>query len=172
MRVKASDPSHPIRHTISSSLPAVLSLPLAFPAYACKAALLYFPFSHPVSSMNRWTFSRDVCLHVLIFREKKRSRNLRCHDPVHRLPKCDAHASTYHSKPDLRDTFSPGGSIWIIQYVEFKVGVFIKQAAGVRECNILDELISSNPCLSLGWAAAFMTVMKCSEMKAFLMGFS
>lgn len=64
------------------------------------------------------------------------------------------------------------GSIWIIQYGDFKVSVFIKKAAGVRERNILDELVSSNPYLSLGWAAAFIPVMKCSEMKVFLMGFS
>ena len=67
MRVKASDPSHPIIHTQCKALSlTVLSL-LAFPAHATKAPI-YFPHSLLVSSLNMLVFSRDVCLPVLIFK--------------------------------------------------------------------------------------------------------
>lgn len=55
----------------------------------------------------------------------------------------DAHKPERNTaKPALHDTFCAGGPIWIIQYGEFKVSVFIEKAAGVRERNILDELVS------------------------------
>lgn len=43
-----------------------------------------------------------------------------------RLYPCLLHSKT--AKPDdLHDTFGAGGPIWIIQYGEFKVSVFINQ---------------------------------------------
>ena len=145
MRVKASDPSHPIIHTQCQAPSPLSSLFSLMPA---KLLSIHHP---PTPSPLSCLFSEFVNIFQGCwsthphFKRGNLQQPLPRSKPSHCLP-----TYTRTHKADLHDTFCAGGSIWIIQYGEFKVSVFIKKAAGVRERNILDELVSSNPCLSLG----------------------